>query len=387
MNTTNTTGTTGTKREKFDLKRPDARTIADRIVHGAFITEGTMAAFPTCFPAVTTPLPGDESHLTALDVAPDGMLYAGTSGRAAHLLVGMFHGVTGMVFDMGTVPGATRCTGIACGKERFLAAANGPAGGTLIGRKLEPLPFDLIQEWHVARKPLEPVAAPLEGEPVVHVLAAGVGELAVVSTPTRLLTVDLATSAVRVIGAAPGSGPMARGSKGGIFARDERDTLWRFDPASGKLERRAVALPAAEADAKDRTDMRGWMSWARDTIDGTLYTADAAGRLYAFSEDKGFSAALAQVPAPPVGPMAVTLDGRVYGTFGAGMSMLFVLDPARGTLRTLGVAASTLERRRYGYSFAAAATGRDGQIFFGEDDDLGHVFMYFPRIQPKVVAT
>ena len=36
------------KRERFDLKRPDARQITDSIVHGAFITEGTMVAFPTC---------------------------------------------------------------------------------------------------------------------------------------------------------------------------------------------------------------------------------------------------------------------------------------------------------------------------------------------------
>jgi hypothetical protein len=25
--------------------------------------------------------------------------------------------------------------------------------------------------------------------------------------------------------------------------------------------------------------------------------------------------------------------------------------------------------------------GRDGQIIFGEDDDLGHLWLYFPRIQ------
>ena len=54
-----------------------------------------------------------------------------------------------------------------------------------------------------------------------------------------------------------------------------------------------------------------------------------------------------------------------------------------GELSTLGVAVSVLERRRYGYSFGDAAVGRDGQIFFGEDDDLGHLWMYFPKIQPR----
>ena len=40
-----------------------------------------------------------------------------------------------------------------------------------------------------------------------------------------------------------------------------------------------------------------------------------------------------------------------------------------------------VERRRYGYTFGDAVTGRDSQIILGEDDDLGHLWLYFPRIQ------
>jgi hypothetical protein len=83
--------------------------------------------------------------------------------------------------------------------------------------------------------------------------------------------------------------------------------------------------------------------------------------------------------------MAVTLDGRLYGMYGDEKSMLFCYNPEKRELKTLGVAVSVLERRRYGYSFGAAAVGRDGQIFFGEDDDLGHLWMYFPPIQRKAV--
>ena len=52
-------------------------------------------------------------------------------------------------------------------------------------------------------------------------------------------------------------------------------------------------------------------------------------------------------------------------------------------MSNLGVAVSVLERRRYGYVFGDAVTGRDGQIIFGEDDDLGHLWLYFPSIQVK----
>jgi outer membrane protein assembly factor BamB len=365
------------KRERFDYKRPDARQLSDQIVHGAFITEGTMVAFPTCFPAVTVPLPGDESRITALDVASDGMVYAGTSGYASHLLVGMFHGVTGMVFDLGIVEGANRSVAIVSGRDRFVAALNGPGGGRLVTRKLEPLPFDLIQEWHVARTPLTEIGKELEGEKIAHMVGDASGTLAIGVTETRLFRLDIASSAIEVVAKLPGRGRLARGAKGGIFGLDEGNTLWRYDVAAGSLQRKAVALPAGSTWSAES------LRWGRDTVNGTLYTADDEGALFAFDEGQGFSAPLAKLPVAPAGPMAVTLDGRLYGTFGEGMSMLFCYDPLSAKLSTLGVAVSVLERRRYGYSFGDAAVGRDGQIFFGEDDDLGHLWMYFPKIQPR----
>lgn len=362
------------KRAKFDMGRPDARRISDEIVHGAFITEGTMVAFPTCFPGQTIPVPADESHICALDVAHDGMVYAGTSGRATHLLVGMFHGVTGMVFGMGVVPGATQCPAIVCGKNKFIAAANGPAGGSLVSRKLEPLPFDLIQEWGISRIPFETIGRDkLAGEPIIHMVADGSQTKAIGITSTRLFIVDIEAGEVQVVAELAGRGQIARGDGGGIFGLCGSNSLWRLDLSTGTLDRDAAALPAGGK-------WSGNPQWARDSVTGTLYTADDTGTIYAFDEGSGFSAPLAKTPAAPVGPMAVTFDGRLYGSYGEGMSMLFCYHPETRELKNLGVAVSVLERRRYGYSFGAAAVGRDGQIYFGEDDDLGHLWIYFPPI-------
>lgn len=79
--------------------------------------------------------------------------------------------------------------------------------------------------------------------------------------------------------------------------------------------------------------------------------------------------------------MAVTRDGRVFGFCGDGISRMFCYDPRHEKVVDLGVAFSVIERRRYGYTFGDAVMGRDGQIFFGEDDDLGHLWLYFPSIQ------
>jgi len=115
-------------------------------------------------------------------------------------------------------------------------------------------------------------------------------------------------------------------------------------------------------------------------VDGKLYIADDEGYLFSLTEE-GFSPRLGQTPLVPVGPMAVTFDGRVFGVCGEEISNLFCYNPDTRYINTLGVAVSVIERRRYGYAFGDAVTGRDGQIILGEDDDLGHLWLYFPRIQ------
>ena len=74
---------------------------------------------------------------------------------------------------------------------------------------------------------------------------------------------------------------------------------------------------------------------------------------------------------------------RLFGHCGDGIGRLFGYDPDAGEMTDTGVAASVFNRRRYGYVFGDAVIGRDGEIVFGEDDDLGHVWLYFPRIRGR----
>ncbi len=364
--------TTATPRERFDPKTPNAQQMRDNIVHGAFLTEGTMVAFPPCFPGMSVMPPTDECRIEALDITPSGIVYAATSGYACRLLVGMFHGVTGVVFDMGLIPNATQSVGVAVGEKTFLAAANGSAGGVLVHRKLQPLPFDLIQEWHFNRYPIE--AIPLPGnEPIVHLLADSTRKSADVLTTNRLLRVEFETLAVQEIAKLPGRGRMARwGSK--IVGFDENNSLWTLETPSLELKRRALELPDGDWTSNHRPI-------TRDNACGRLYLADDAGKIFALEATGRFTAELARVPVAPVGPMAVTNDGRLFGAYGEGMGMLFTFEPDTGRCASLGVAVSTFERRRYGYTFADAVIGRDGEVIFGENDNLGHLWLYFPRIK------
>jgi hypothetical protein len=361
------------EKKKYNMNSPEAQALRDEIVHGTFMKEGTMAAFPTCFPGATIPIPGDESRITALDVSSDGMIYGGTSGRATHLFVGMFHGVTGIVFDLGLPAGAEQCAAVCCAKSKVVSCVNGPKGGRVVANSYQGLPFDLIQEWGFSRPSLDDWGQP-DGERIVHAVADSTKATVIGITTRSLFAVDAETGKTELLGEVPGHGRIALGSKGGIFGKDTEDSLWTYQPARRKLTRHAVKLPAGLWEDTPFT-------WARDNHSGLLYTADGEGNLFSLEEGRGFSPALGRTLLAPVGPMAVTHDGRLFGFCGNDLAKMFCYNPATRAVSNLGVAVSVLERRRYGYVFGDAVTGRDGQIFFGEDDDLGHLWLYFPRIQ------
>ena len=363
-----------TTKRKFDPKSPEIRAYLDDVRYRTFTSEGMMVAFPTCYPGITAPIPLDESRITALDITPEGVIYGATSGYRAHLFVGSFHGVQGLVFDLGLAAGPKEGVAVCCGAEKFLAFVNGPGGGRAVGGPVIGITGDdFIQEWGMGRPVLTDHGECVPGEPVVAAVADASRKTAVAITAKHLVTLDIAEPKARVVGEVPGSGKLARGSRGGIFGRDEAGTLWRFDPVSGSLQRKAVKLPQGFGDEP--------LSWSAVRSTGVLYTADAEGKLYSFDEEKGFSDSLGSAPLSPVGPMAVTLDGRLFGFCGDELAKMFSYNPSTREVTTLGVAVSVIERRRYAYVMGAAVTGRDGELYFGENDNGGHLWLYFPRIQ------
>jgi hypothetical protein len=354
---------------KFDPNSPQIKAYLDELAH-QFVREGTMVAFPTCLPGMTTPIPLDESRITALDINSDGHVYGGTSGRQAHLFGAAFHNLTGIVLDAGAVPGGTSTAAVCCGTSRAIAFVNGPQGGRAVALPYIKLAEDWIQEWGLRPPELQELGECVSGEPVVHAVALPSGKTIVGVTTHHLFTVDVQSGQITVAGEALGRGNLAKGLTA-VFGQDEGTQLWRFDVSSGHIRRSAVHLPDGEWTAPLR--------WARDRNTGLLFTADAAGRLFSFDENKFRS--LGRAHLAPVGPIAITPDGRLFGFCGAEMANLFCYDTISGNVTNLGVAASVLEQRRYGYQFGDAVVGRDGEIVFGEDDNGGHLWLYFPKIQ------
>jgi hypothetical protein len=366
-----------TAKLKFDPNSPEIKAYENELAH-QFVREGTMVAFPTCLPGMTTPITHDESRVTALDINAEGHIYGGTSGRQAHLFGAAFHGLTGIVLDAGIVAGAQRTVAICCGLSGgAIALVNGEQGGRAVSVPHLDLRQDWIQEWGLGPTPLQDLGECVADEPVVHAVAAPAGNTVVGVTTRHVFVVDFESGRIAVVGEAPGRGRLAV-NRDGVFGQDDGARLWRFDLASGRIRRNAVNLPDGDWTVP--------LTWARDRHTGLVFTADAVGRLFSFDEDKGFRP-LGKTHLAPVGPIAVTGDGRIFGFCGTEMANLFCCDPASGSATNLGVAASVLEQRRYGYQFGDAVTGPDGEIVFGEDDNGGHLWLYFPKIAPSGAQT
>ena len=355
---------------RFDPNSPEIKAYLNELAH-QFVREGTMVAFPTCLPSMTTPIPHDEAHITALDIHSNGHIYGGTSGRQAHIFAAAFHGLTGVVFDTGGVSGCTGTAAVCCGASRVIAFVNGAQGGRAVALPYLDLAQDWIQEWGFEAPPLKDLGACVPGEAVVHAVRTSSGKMIVGVTTRHLFTVDVDSGAITVVGEVPGRGHLAMGAQH-IYGQDDRNKLWSFDVAAGKLHRSEVDLPEGE--------WSGSLRWARNPVTGLLFTADAGGRLYTFDE-KHFRQ-VGRTHLAPVGPMAATPDGRLFGFCGEEMANLFCWDSNGGAVTNLGVAASVLEKRRYGYQFGDALTGRDGELVFGEDDNDGHLWLYFPKLRP-----
>jgi hypothetical protein len=364
------------KEGRFDPNSPAIKAYENELAH-QFVREGFMVAFPTCLPGMTSPITHDECHIAALDIDPEGQVYGGTSGRQAHLFVARFHDLTGVVLDAGAVTGSTSTVAVCSGKSRAIAFVNGARGGRAIAIPNIDLAQDWIQEWGMAPPVLEDLGECVAKEPVVHAICDPSRSTLIGITTGHLFTVEVESGKVTVVGEVTGRGHLGMSSSG-VFGQDDGARLWHFDLASGKIRRAAVDLPQG--------DWKSGLRWARGGDNGQLVTADDAGRVFSFDENHGFRL-LGQAHLAPVGPMAMIPDGRLFGFCGAEMANLFCCDTLSGSVSNLGVAASVLEKRRYGYQFGDAVVGPQGEIVFGEDDNDGHLWLYFPKIKRVTGAT
>ena len=349
---------------------------------GEFVTEGVMLAVPLNFPGQTAPPAAGETAITCLELDPAGAIYCGTSGRRAHVLAAMIHGDSGVVLDMGVIPGATRVDAVVVRDERVCAIASGPDGCAMWSWPRMICTF-LIQEWAINRRAPEKVcdlfsggrvadAAVLPGKQVIYGITDPGGEL---------FRLDIASSDTTVLAKVDEENCFSRrivlDRSGCIWGTRGAARIWRCEPAAGKIDE-VARIPAAAG----RSQHTQASAWAVDTLTGALYGGTTPDGFFFRIDTETTEVVPLGKPTrlDEINCLTIGNDGRVFGACGLAEDVghLFCYDPQRGALRDLGVGVSTLTARQYGYHFRCMATGRDGEIYLGQHERVNHLWIYFP---------
>ncbi|MEW6753937.1 MAG: hypothetical protein AB1505_23595 [Candidatus Latescibacterota bacterium] len=357
-----------------------------------FTREGLMVALPLCFPGQSVPPPAGQTAIKGMALNPyTDTLYLGTEGEQAHLLAAMIHQDTGIVHDMGAVPEATSVDALCVLGEDVRFIASGPVGSALYATAPCIGSF-YIQEWGISRRPLERVGAVLEGQPVAHAIPSQdrLAFLGVGGQSGEVFRTEIQGGRTTVLGQLDARGKYSRrlgmDRDGRIWGTYGNARLWTLDPARGEVERLPLTIPCA-AGREQHTQVS---AWAVDPDTGTLYGGTRPdGFLFRLNPQTREVVSLGKPCRQDlITCLAVGHDGRLFGMAGTAddIGHSFCYDPASGSLRDLGIPVSTLTQRQYGYHYACAVTGVDGEIYFGQHERVNYLWIYFPAVPKRKAA-
>jgi streptogramin lyase len=343
-------------------------------------------------------IPSGESAIQALAVAPDGALYGTTTGTRSHLFV--LQPVHGYVQPLGYLKDTTAV------HSALAVAASGDVyiGTAGTGRLLKYTPRDDDRKPIRVDRPCETtdLGAPVAGDgiytmaldrerSVIYGLSEPNGQFFRYDIGAARFTLHGTVAANRIPGenfeqAKNISRSLALDAQGRVYASGEDAALFRFDPATGKLERLAIVLPTIPERAPyDRVD-----AFARDSR-GVIYGGTSDGYLFRLDPR---TLEIANLGKPlnqyRIRGLAFAPDGVLYGVGGDDdeMARLFSFDPAAGVYRMLGMI--DVNRRPYyswqAYRIGAVAMGLDGTLYLGQSERVSRLYLYYPVVQPRKKA-
>ena len=104
---------------------------------------------------------------------------------------------------------------------------------------------DFIQEWGFDPPVLTDLGESVSGEAVVHAVQTPSRKTIVGLSTHHLFTMDVESGKVIVVTEIPADGFLGVGGDS-VFGMDDGARLWRFDLASGKIQRASVQLPQGD---------------------------------------------------------------------------------------------------------------------------------------------
>ena len=334
-------------------------------------------------------IPSGESAITALAVAPNGIVYGATSGAKSHLFaLDPLHGYVqplGFLKDVATVHGA------------LAIASNGDVyiGGSHLLRYRPPQdqaahPIQI----HTACETTD-LGIPVEHESIYALAAdnqrdvlygltypsgnffrysiAGakftpLGKVAEHRIHGEKFELD------RLIGHA-----LAVAGNGNVLTSGEDGALFRYLPDSPAIQKLAITVPGEPGrEGYNRVEV-----WSSDAS-GTLYGGTSDGYLFRLYPD---SLTVENLGKPlnqyRINGLIRAHNGKFYGAGGDDddMARLFSYDPNTGVYQVLGFI--DVNRRPYyawqAYRIGAMAIGADGTVYLGESERKSRLYLYYPQ--------
>jgi len=345
-----------------------------RTLNQGFVVEGRFVALPLSMWDECLPLAPDASYITALAESPEtGLIYGATCGTECHLFVTGTRGSAGGTLDLGTVPDAQRIpslavTGTRDGRDQLLAAVNRPTGCALVCAEVS-FSRDVIQEPSFYQPSVEAMSEH-DGHRWFTVSAGREGAV-------RLLRDDGLFRYVNASGqleeqeklpedARPASPILSCGDASGLRWLDDAGRAHGVGIDATEPRRTACGSPPA----RDCTAICGFRNGA--------LIAEANGTVHHADFSAGEVTEAGRTVLPDIQCMAALPDGRLYGMCGTGIGHFFRIDLGSRESHDLGAVASVIATKRYGLEFGCALTGIQGDIFFGENDRGGHLWLYMP---------
>ena len=369
----------------------------------AFVTEGHFEVRALNAKEFTTPIPPEESAVTALLAHSSGYIYGATSGANAHLFFYNPAPDADACAGIGIIAPDTKAVALVEGKDHCvygLANHNGqmslcrysPCGVLLqkkdftgLGvREVFDLPaedqlfFSTIDPCHSVGE-IEVLKLDLPAEPGTDLVADLYGNLWLLTEKTGTVLCwnpddDAPPEVVGAIGSMGGHSPKLLAASSGVYAAGLYGRL------SHVTQGGVTPLPCQAPCIKGRELYNRVTAWARGSEPGEYFGGTIDGFLFQFSPQEERVICLGKpTDQSNITALAYT-GGKIYGLNGTSedCAHFFCYNPATRELRDLGCILARSERPWNGYRCETMVRGKDSALFLGENDRIGHLFLYFP---------
>jgi len=378
----------------------------------AFVNEGHVEVRTLGPKEFTEPIPPGESAISALAVHTNGKIYGGTGGQKSHLF---FYDPTpdaDVVVGIGIVAENARVTSlVSCEDGNVYGATESLDGGSGVIFQYKPCEtllkeadfkglgareifdmsaedqvfFSIVDPCHSAGK-IETIISPLQGEGISDIVIDNERKIiyGVSSQTGTLFKFDISTKEVSSIGRIDANGNFSQKllilPDGNLYGAGLYGRLFKLNAESGSMRFLDACAPAL----KGRELYNRVTNWIYDKDKQLIYGGTVDGIVFRYDLHNDKMTCIGK-PIDQSLIRALTLgnEGTVYGICGekGKCCHMFIYNDESRELKDMGVLLARVERPWYGYEISCAATGADGRIYYGEEDRISNLFMYFPPVK------